>query len=641
MGRRPLAIVVALAAAAVPIALAAPAAAAEVQVTIANFAFDPDPVQVSAGDTITWANTDPGPHTVSANDGSFTEYLDAGESFSMVVGEDGEIGYFCKLHGAPGEGMAGTILVGDQPAPQPEDLSATDNVGSSVAWSTSSFPDGSTFAVLGRADLFADSLASSGVQGALSAPLLLTPSSSLDPRVTAELDRLGASRVAIMGGTAAISSGVEQSLRSAGYAVDRVAGTDRIGTALAAAKAYHPGAQSALLVRASGSGTRAFADTLSAGALAASSDQPVLLTPSTGLAPSVRDHIASHGLDTVTLIGGEAALSTAVEEAVTATGAETERLAGPDRFATAAQVAGSTGGEESSHMVIVDGMAANAWADGFPAASRRAPVVLTNGDDLPPATAGMLIGGGPALICGTSVSDTACDRAREVQTIPFDLPVAGAILDDQDTAVGIYTASGTTTVCYDLFPPAPVTTASLQSTDGTELLALTLGTGPFGDPFGCSFGVPPTLVANLLANPGDHQVEAGGEVASVLAIDLLGISEMLGEAEVPGPGDPDAFAVGFAFRGATPSEVCVVLAVFGPTSTPITAAHIHEGGSDVAGPPVVTLEAPVDGGSASCYTTTEALVDAIAADPGGYYINIHTEGHPNGAVRGQLFNPFG
>ena len=641
MRRFSAAIVAALVAAAVPIALAAPAGAAEAQVTIANFEYDPDPVHVEAGDTITWVNTDPGPHTVSANDGSFSDYLDAGESFSLVVDEDGEIGYFCKLHGAPGEGMAGTILVGDQPAPLPEDLRAGDNVASSVAWSKSSFPGGSNFAVLGRSDLFADSLASSGVQGALDAPLLLTPTNSLDARVSAELERLGVDRVTIIGGTAAIAPPVEQSLRSKGYGVDRIAGTDRVGTALAAAKAYHPGARSALLVRAFGEGTRAFADTLSAGALAASSDQPVLFSSSATLTPAVRDYIAGNGLDTVTLIGGEAALSTAVQEAVEATGADTDRIAGTDRFETAAQVAAQTGSEGTSHLVVVDGMAANAWADGFPAASRRSPVVLANGNDLPPPTAGTLIGGGPALICGTSVTDTACARAKELQTIPFDFPPIGAILDEADVAIGLYTAEGTTTICYDAFPPAPLETASLQTSAGSEVLRLVFGTGPFGDPFGCSFGVSPSLVANLLANPGDHRVAALGEVAPVLAVELLGIAEMLAEAEVPGPGDPDAFAVGFAFRGTKPSELCVVLAVFAPTSSPVTAAHIHEGEPGVAGPPVVTLEAPTDGTSAACYDVSESLVNEIAADPGGYYVNIHTEDHPGGAVRGQLFNPFG
>jgi len=640
MRRSLAAVTVALVVGVLPLALAAPAGAADVQVAIANFEYDPDPVQVDPGDTITWVNNDPGPHTVTADDGSFTNYLDPGESFTLTVDENGEIGYYCKLHGAPGEGMAGTILAGDQPAPTPEDLAASDRVSSAVAWSRSNFPDGSAFAVLGRSDLFADSLAAGGVQGALNAPLLLTATDALDERVSAELDRLGVRRVAIMGGTAAISPAVADALRAKGYGVDRVAGSDRIGTALAAAQAYHPGARSALLVRGFGQGSRAFADTLSAGALAASSDQPVLFSATAGLTPAVRDYIASHGIDRVTLIGGEAALAPAVEEAVKATGAETERLAGTDRFGTAAQVAGATGAEEATHVVVIDGMDPDAWADGFPAAARRSPVLLANGDDLPPPTAGTLMGGGPAIICGTTLTDTACARAKELQTISFDLPRVAAVLDETDVAVGLYTTEGATTVCYDVFPPGPVETASLQTASGTELVSLTFGQGPFGDPFGCSFGLAPAVVANLLANPGDHRVQAAGETAPVLAMDLVGIAEMLGEAEVPGPGDPDAFAVAFVFRGATPSELCAVLAVFGPTSSPVTASHIHEGAPGVAGPPVVTLEAPADGGSAACYDAGEARANAIADDPGGYYVNIHTEDHPGGAIRGQLFNPF-
>ena len=642
MRARSAVIAVAFAGAALPLAFAAPAAAAEVDVTIVDFLYDPDPVRVEPGDTITWTNTDPGPHTVSADDGSFTAYLNAGDTFSLVVDDTGEIGYFCKLHGAPGEGMAGTILSGAEAGPAPEDLPAGDNVASAISWSTSTYPDGARFAVLGRADLFADSLSSSGVQGKLDAPLLLTPSGSLDQRVAAELDRLGAQHVTIMGGTAAISTAVEQDLRARGYGVGRVAGTDRIGTALAAAQAFNPEARSALLVRASGQGTRAFADTLSAGPLAASTGQPVLFTSSTALTPSVERYIDSRGLEEVTLIGGEAALSTAVEEAVAATGAATQRLAGPDRFGTAAQVAVATSPEgPPAQFTVIDGVDPDAWADGFPAASRLAPITLANGADLPPPTAGLLIGGASVVICGTSLSDTACARANELTTIFFEFPTVAAPFDDLDTTVGMYTTEGATTICYDVFPPAPVSAASLQSTAGTELLPLTFGAGPFGDPFGCSFGVAPSLVANLLANPGDHQVATGGAVAPVIQVDLIGISEMLGEAEVPGPGDPDAFAIGFVVRGATPAEVCVVLAVFAPTSSPVTAAHIHQGGADVAGPPVVTLEAPTDGFSVDCYDAGETLVNAMAANPGGYYINIHTEAHPDGAVRGQLFNPFG
>src|SRR3954468_14222149 len=83
--------------------LAAPASAATVNVTIQNFAFTPNPVQVQAGDTVTWTNNQPNePHTVTADDGSFSLALNPGESVSHTFTKNGTVAYYCKLHGGPG-----------------------------------------------------------------------------------------------------------------------------------------------------------------------------------------------------------------------------------------------------------------------------------------------------------------------------------------------------------------------------------------------------------------------------------------------------------------------------------------------------------------------------------------------------------
>ncbi len=626
-----------LAGAALPSLYAAPASAAEVDVTIVDFLYDPDPVLVEPGDTITWTNLDPGPHTVSANDGSFTSYLNEGESFTLTVDENGEIGYYCKLHGAPGEGMAGTIQVGAEAPPESEDLTAADNAGTSVAWSQSTFPDGAAFAVVGRDDLFADSLSSGAVQGELDAPLLLTDSEALDPDVAAELDRLGVRRVAIFGGPAAVSPAVEQAIQALDISTVRISGATRVDTALAAARAYFPGARSALLVRSTGSGSQAFADTLAAGAFAAGTGQPVLLTPTDALPDSVRQYIVDQGLEAVTIIGGEAAVSAAVADAVEATGATVERVAGANRFDTAVQLAFS--GDEPSHVTVIDGVDEDAWADGFAAAARKAPVVLADGDELPSSTAYALVGGGPPIICGTSLSATACDRSRAAQGVDYEFPVVAAVFDGAGGALGVYAGESPTTLCFDTFPPVPLEPV-LQTAGGEELLVIELGASPFGDPFGCLFDLDEGLVANLLANPGDHQITSGGVTEPVFAVEFVALAEALGEAEVPGPGDPDGFVLAFVFRGSTPSELCVLLAAFAPPTSPVTAAHIHEGASGENGPVVVELTAPVEGGSAGCYDIGEALVEGIAANPDGFYLNVHTEAHPDGAVRGQLFNPF-
>jgi len=69
--------------------------------------------------------------------------------------------------------------------------------------------------------------------------------------------------------------------------------------------------------------------------------------------------------------------------------------------------------------------------------------------------------------------------------------------------------------------------------------------------------------------------------------------------------------------------------------TDVSAAHIHRGGAKVAsGPVVVPLGAKYK--ATGCIASTSAIVKAIAKNPKGFYVNIHTAKYPNGAVRGQL-----
>ena len=74
-------------------------AGAQVAVSIANFAFDPNPVSVAVGDTVTWTNNDGVPHTVTANDGSFQSgTLQPGQSFSFTFTAPGSFAYHCEFH---------------------------------------------------------------------------------------------------------------------------------------------------------------------------------------------------------------------------------------------------------------------------------------------------------------------------------------------------------------------------------------------------------------------------------------------------------------------------------------------------------------------------------------------------------------
>jgi hypothetical protein len=116
---------------------------------------------------------------------------------------------------------------------------------------------------------------------------------------------------------------------------------------------------------------------------------------------------------------------------------------------------------------------------------------------------------------------------------------------------------------------------------------------------------------------------------------------LTGAAEVPGPGDPDASGTAFITLNQGQGEVCFDLSWAGIDGT-VTAAHIHVGPAGVAGDVVVGLFAGSLAGTGSasgCVAgVSEELIKDIRHDPANYYVNIHSDVFPAGAVRGQLAN---
>ena len=84
-------------------------AAAEVPVDIRDFAYSPNPIEIAAGDTVTWTNQDEVPHTATGEDRDVLQSgtISPGASFSQTFPEAGEFGYFCEFH----PNMTGTIVV--------------------------------------------------------------------------------------------------------------------------------------------------------------------------------------------------------------------------------------------------------------------------------------------------------------------------------------------------------------------------------------------------------------------------------------------------------------------------------------------------------------------------------------------------
>ncbi len=70
-----------------------------IQVSIKQFAYTPNSVTISVGGTVVWTNNEIIPHTVTADDGSFTsDTLSKGDTFSHTFTAAGTIKYHCTYH---------------------------------------------------------------------------------------------------------------------------------------------------------------------------------------------------------------------------------------------------------------------------------------------------------------------------------------------------------------------------------------------------------------------------------------------------------------------------------------------------------------------------------------------------------------
>ena len=112
-------------------------------------------------------------------------------------------------------------------------------------------------------------------------------------------------------------------------------------------------------------------------------------------------------------------------------------------------------------------------------------------------------------------------------------------------------------------------------------------------------------------------------------------AHLSGANEVPGPADPDGSGAAQIRFVSGEQNVCYDIQV--RDIAPATMAHIHGGARGEAGtPPVLALGAPTDGASSGCVSAPQEVVDRIRADPGAFFVNIHNQEFPGGAVRGQL-----
>ena len=282
-------------------------------------------------------------------------------------------------------------------------LSGLNRYATAAAISADTFSPGVPVAYVATGLGFADALAAAAAGGALGGPVLLVPGTSVPSETLAELQRLDPARIVVAGGINAVSDSVVTTLNDDVAPTDRIGGLNRYHTAaLIAQDAFDAPVPIAYVATGLN-----FPDALAAAAAAGAQGGPVLLTRLGDLPGETRDALVALAPDKIVVVGGINAVSTAVEDELRTIQSNLERIAGSDRYDTAARLAAFA--EFPDTVFVATGLGfADALAGAAAAGSIGVPLLLTTRDAVPGPTSAKLAGFNPnptrcVALGGTSV----------------------------------------------------------------------------------------------------------------------------------------------------------------------------------------------------------------------------------------------
>lgn len=224
--------------------------------------------------------------------------------------------------------------------------------------------------VLASGENFPDALSASSLAGTYKAPVIMTSRDSLSEQAKSEIERLGASKVFIIGSPAAISTSVESMLRDMGLATERIAGSNRQETAAKVAAKTADAKSPSTVIVASGEN---FPDALSISPYAYAKGYPIYLTEDRGaLSLSTLKAIQSLGtVERVIIVGSSTVVSESSESQLESIAPTVERWSGSNRYETSLRIAEGA---------VADGMT---WSN----------VVVASGENFPDGLAGASLAG--------------------------------------------------------------------------------------------------------------------------------------------------------------------------------------------------------------------------------------------------------
>lgn len=257
------------------------------------------------------------------------------------------------------------------PTPDPR-IPGDDRVETAINISKSEYPSADTVIVV-RKDLFPDSMTATVLSKQLNAPILLTGSNKLDERVKAEIKRLGAKDVIIVGGVNSVSAGVQNELKAFDKdTVERIAGLDRYGTSVAVANRVV--GISGLTHKAVIASGEVFPDALAVSPFAAKNAYPILLVKKNLVPTEVNNAFAKLSIKETYLVGGEDTISKSTEGKLPKV---LERMAGKNRYETSVQIAKAKFPQSERAYMASGEVFADALVIGPVGAKYNAPILLT------------------------------------------------------------------------------------------------------------------------------------------------------------------------------------------------------------------------------------------------------------------------
>ena len=293
--------------------------------------------------------------------------------------------------------------------------------------------------------------------------------------------------IVVIGGTSVVSDGVVEHLNSCNPdGVTRIAGSDRYATASAIAEDW---ASADTVFLATGLD---FPDALGGGPVAALNDAPILLTQKHSVPAVTGQALSRLAPDRIVLLGGTAVISQAVENDLRSRYAQVIRLAGANRYETAAAVSAWHFGAGASTVYVATGEKyLDALVAGPRAAEEGAPLLLVGANAVPPATAQELRRLDPShiVIVGSSgaVSEAVKTELADYATSGATRIAGASRYSTAAAAAAMATGDRVFVVTSTNFPDglaatpatrgAPIVFASISSLNATTAGAIAARTG--------------------------------------------------------------------------------------------------------------------------------------------------------------------